>query len=229
MNDIISTLTMKELEQITYRALQKSFSQVMAQTPRELDEAIALGRDKKRFYLKDKRTLKFESVFGQVELKRNYYQDRETGKYVYLLDQHLAFDGSKGMSPVVQDLGIELAVTGVSYRQASQAIEKLLGYPVISHEGVRQQLLNTQVIPEEQVPLEQDVLFVEVDGLYTKSQENRRRGREIKIASLHQGWEMNGKRAKLIEKRHFTHRSEERRVGKECRCRWGTEHEKKKK
>jgi len=205
MKDIISTLTMKELEQITYRALQESFSQVMVQILREIDEAIAYGRDKQRFYLKDKRTLKFESVFGQVELKRNYYQDRETGKYVYLLDQYLAFDGTKGMSPVVQDLAIELAVTGVSYRQAGKAMEKLLGYPVISHEGIRQQLLNTEVIPEKGVPLEQDVLFVEVDGLYTKSQEKNKKGRELKIASMHQGWEMNGKRAKLIEKRHFIH------------------------
>ncbi|MEI3612008.1 hypothetical protein [Pseudogracilibacillus sp. SO30301A] len=49
MKDIINSLTMKELEQITYRALQKSFSQVMAQTLLELDEAIALGRDKKGF------------------------------------------------------------------------------------------------------------------------------------------------------------------------------------
>lgn len=205
MKDIISTLTMKELEQITYRALQESFSQVMAETLRELDEAIASGRDKKRFYLKDKRTLKFESVFGQVELKRNYYQDKETGKYVYLLDQYLAFDGTKGMSPVVQDLAIELAVTGVSYRQAGKAMEKLLGYPVISHEGISQQLLNTEVIPEESVPLEQEVLFVEVDGLYTKSQKKGRKGREVKIASIHQGWERNGKRAKLVEKRHFIH------------------------
>jgi len=205
MKDIISTLTMKELEQITYRALQESFSQVMAQTLLEVDEAIASGRDKKRFYLKDKRTLKFESVFGQVELKRNYYQDRETGNYVYLLDQYLAFDGTKGMSPFVQDLAIELAVTGVSYRQAGKAMEKLLGYPVISHEGIRQQLLNTETVPEKALPLEQDVLFVEVDGLYTKSQEKKKKGREIKIASVHQGWEMNGKRAKLKEKRHFIH------------------------
>src|SRR5699024_10464355 len=125
-------------------------------------------RDKKRFYYKDKRTLKFESVFGQVKLKRNYYLDRETGKHVYLLDQYLAFDGKKGMSPVVQDLAIELAVTGVAYRQASQAIEKLLGYPVISHEGIRQQLLNTEVIPEDSVPLKQDVVFVELTGFIRK-------------------------------------------------------------
>ncbi|WP_281176575.1 UPF0236 family transposase-like protein [Shouchella shacheensis] len=87
MKDIISTITMKELEQLTFRALQESFSQVMVQTLLELDQAMAMGRDKKRFHLKDKRTLTFESVFGQVELQRNYYQDRETGKYVYLLDQ----------------------------------------------------------------------------------------------------------------------------------------------
>lgn len=196
---------MKELEQITYRALQKSFSQVMAKTLIDLDEAIAIGRDKKRFYLKDKRPLKFDSVFGSVEVNRNYYQDRETGKYLYLLDQYLAFDGTKGMSPVVQDLAIELAVTGVSYRQASDAMEKLLGYPVISHEGIRQQLLNTEVVPETSIPLDHEVIFVEVDGLYTKSQEKGKRGREIKIASVHQGWEMNGKRAKLKEKRHFIH------------------------
>src|SRR5690625_631040 len=107
------------------------------------------------------------------------------------------------MSTVVQDLAIELAVTGVSYRQAGTAMEKPFGYPVISHEGIRQQLLNTEIVPEKAVPLEQDVLVVEVDGLYTKSQEKKKKGRENKIASLHQGWEMNGKRAKLIEKRHF--------------------------
>src|SRR5699024_12544445 len=138
---------------------------VMAQILQEIDEAIASGRDKNRFYLKDKRPLKFESVFGQVELKRNYYQDRKTGKYVYLLDQYLAFDGTKGMSPFVQDLAIELAVTGVSYRQASNAREKLLCFPVICQEGSRHRLLNTEVVTSEYGPLYHDVVFVDVDGL----------------------------------------------------------------
>src|SRR5699024_9759438 len=127
MKDIINTLTMKELEQLTYRALQNSFSQAMAKTLQELDEARVSGREKNRVYLKDKRTLTIESVFGSVTLGKNYYQDKKTGKYIYLLDQYLKFDGTKGMSPVVQPLAIELAVTGVSYRQASAAMEKLLG------------------------------------------------------------------------------------------------------
>lgn len=129
--------------------------------------------------------------------------DRETGKYIHLLDQYLQFDGTKGMSPVVQDLAMELAVTGVSYRQASDAMKKSLGYPVNSHERIRQQVLQTEVIPEDSISLESDVIFVEVDGLYTKSQEKGRKGKEVKIASVHQVWEMNGNRAKLKEKRHF--------------------------
>jgi len=206
MKDTIPNITMKELEKMTYRALQESFSEVMASVLLDLDQRIAEGRDKKRFHLKDKKRLSFDSVFGHVELNRNYYKDRETGSYVYLLDQYMAFDGSKGMSPVVQDLAMELAVTGVSYRQAGRAMEKLLGYPVISHEGIRQQLLNTEVVPsEEPVKVEQDVLFVEVDGLYTKSQEKKKKGREIKIAGVHQGWEVNGKRTSLVKKRHYIH------------------------
>src|SRR5690625_3421039 len=124
MKDIISQLNLKELEENLFRTLQESFSQVMAELLQEFDEAIAIGRDKKRFNIKDKRPLKFESIFRQVELKRNYYQDRKTGKYVYLLDQYLAFDGTKGVRPVVQDLAIELAVTGSSYRHADQTLDR---------------------------------------------------------------------------------------------------------
>src|SRR5690625_1873354 len=208
MKNIISQITMKELEQITYRALQESFSEVMAHMLLEMDQAIAEGRDKKRFELKDKRKLNLDSLFGRVSLRRNYYLDRVTGDYVYLLDQYLKFDGGKGTSPVVQELGIELAVTGPSYRHAEDALEKLLGYPVISHEGIRQQLINTEVLPREKETIKQDVLFVEVDGLYTKSQEKGKKSKELKIASTHQGWEMNGKRASLIDKRHFIHQGE---------------------
>ena len=206
MKDIISRITMKELEQIIFRVLQKSFSQVMAQILTKIDNILAEARDKKRFYLKDKRTFTFESVFGQIELKRNYYYDRVTGKYVSLLEQYLSFDGAKGLSPMVQDLAIEMAVTGVSYRQACKSLEKLLGYPVISHEGIRQQLLNTEVVMGKPVPVEQAVLFVEVDGLYTKRQGGKRKGRELKIAAVHQGWEVHGKRTKLVKKRHYIHR-----------------------
>src|SRR5690625_1935925 len=104
MKNIISQITMKELEAITNRAFQESFSEVMAHMLLEMDQAIAEGRDKKRFELVDKRPLNLDSLFGYVSLRRNYYRDRETGNYLYLLDQYLEFDGGKGMSPLVQEL-----------------------------------------------------------------------------------------------------------------------------
>lgn len=205
MNHIISNFSLKELEKIIFRALQESFSEIMEELLTELDKYIAENRDKQRFELKDKRKFSFDSIFGHVEVQRNYYFDRKERKYVSLLDRHLDFDGGQMLSPVVQDLAIELAVTGTSYRQASDALEKLLGYPVISHEGIRQQVLQTEVVQSKKQSVSENVIFVEVDGLYTKSQEKGREGRELKIAAVHQGWEMNGKRAKLINKQHFIH------------------------
>lgn len=41
------------------------------------------------------------------------------------------------MSPVVQDTAIELAVSGVPYSLDSDALERMLGCQVVSHEGVR--------------------------------------------------------------------------------------------
>ncbi|WP_096437752.1 hypothetical protein [Alteribacter populi] len=49
---------------------------------------------------------------------------------------------------------------------------------------------------------------MEVGELYTKSQEKNRRGREVKIAAVHQ-WEVNGKAHSFKEKRHFIHKEKQ--------------------
>ena len=53
-------------------------------------------------------------------------------------------------------------------------------------------MLQIDVVPKEKQSVAGDVMFVEVDGLYTKSQEKGRKGRELKISAVHHGWEMNG-------------------------------------
>lgn len=201
--------TLKEMEQIVWRELQETFSSVMGSLLEDLDKQIAEERDKQRYHLKDKRPFSMDSLFGEIKVNRSYYRDRRTGEYVYLLDRYLGFEGMKGFSPLVEEAAIELAVSGPSYRKAANTLETILGYRVMSHEAIRQHLLNVEAIQKERQPVIQPVLFVEVDGLYLKRQEKRMKGKEEKIAAVHQGWEINGKRVSLKEKRHYIHRGKE--------------------
>lgn len=104
---------------------------------------------------------------------------------------------------------MELAVEGQSYRSASYTLEKLLGYSVISHESIRQHHLQTEVIPSLSVTPMRPVLFVEVDGLYVKRQNKRIKGREEKIAAVHEGWFVNGKRTEIVNNRHYIHQGKQ--------------------
>ena len=45
---------------------------------------------------------------------------------MFLLDQHLKFEGAKSLSPLVQEMALELAVEGQSYRSASHTLENSL-------------------------------------------------------------------------------------------------------
>jgi len=84
---------LKELEQLFWRQLQKTLSKVMKSLLEDMDQEIAEKRDKKRYRLIDKRTSTIVSLFGEIEVNRNYYRDKEKGEYVYLLDRYLEFEG----------------------------------------------------------------------------------------------------------------------------------------
>lgn len=204
-NHITAIPSLKEIEQTVWRNLQETYSAVMKGILEDLDQQIAEARDKGRFRMLDKkRKTTIDSLFGPIKITRRYYRDRVKNEYVYLLDQYLAFDGEKEVTPLLAETAMKLAVTGTSYRQAANTLETIVGYPVISHEGIRQQLLGIELIPEK-TELTNRVLFVEVDGLYLKRQEKGRKGKEEKVAAVHQGWELNGKRTSLKGKHHFHH------------------------
>lgn len=198
---------LKQIEQLVWRMLQETFSVVMKSVLEDMDQQIAEERDKKRYRLKEKRTTTITSLFGDIQLERNYYQDQEKGEYVYLLDRYLEFEGGGALSPMVEEAALELAISGPSYRKAADMLETLLGYRVISHETIRQHLLQISTISKERQPVNGSVLFVEVDGLYIKRQRKGKKGKEEKIAAIHQGWEINGKRVSLKNKRHFVYRT----------------------
>jgi len=208
--DNMNSLSLKELEIFTWRRAQEQARLEFTQTLEELDKQLAETRDKKRFYYHDKRSLQMETFFGFIEVERIYYKDTYTGNYVFLLDQALQFEGANGFSPLVEESALELAAKGPSYRKAVDALEQFLGYKVMSHETLRQRMLEAEVLPISEKRPSRRVLYVEVDGLFTKFQRSNQSGKEIKIAGVFEQWAVNGKRVSLQGKRHYVHKDKNR-------------------
>ncbi|MED1438195.1 UPF0236 family protein [Aeribacillus composti] len=58
--------------------------------------------------------------------------------YTCLLDHFLCFNGTKEISPLLEETLMELVVTGPFHLQAAEAFEKMAGYAVMNHETIRQ-------------------------------------------------------------------------------------------
>ena len=71
---------LKEIETDLFRTLQQTYSDAFTQLLTDPDLVIAENRDKARFQLKDKRKLTMDSLFGWIEVSRNYYYDRQSKK-----------------------------------------------------------------------------------------------------------------------------------------------------
>jgi len=198
--------TMKEIEQWLFRKMQEEFAKAMARVLEVLDQQILEQRDRERYRVKEEREASVNTVFGNIRFKRRLYRDRKSGKYVYLLDQLLQFEGRGKVSPHLEETAIAFASQGPSYRDSAKRLKQLLGYDVLSHQAIREKLLahaEQPVSVVERRPAR--VLFVEVDGLYTKLQRSNKRGIENAIAVVHEGWEKSGKRVRLKNKQHYLH------------------------
>jgi hypothetical protein len=207
----INLPTLKEIEMALFRKLQEQFAEAMVRILEELDQWTMEKRDRARYRMQERRKVSLSTLFGEITFSRRMYKDRQKGCYVYLLDQVLGFDGENMISPQLEELAIELASKGPSYRASASMIEQFLGYPALSHETIRSRLLSCAG-PSEPAPQEKRkarVLFVEVDGLYTHLQRNRRQGMENRIAVVHEGWKREGERTSLLHKRYYLHTGKE--------------------
>lgn len=75
----------------------------------QIDQQIMEHRDKARFRLKEARAIDLDTLFGTVSFKRRLYLDRHTGKYVYLLDHMLKYNGQKKISPCLEEVAVHFA------------------------------------------------------------------------------------------------------------------------
>lgn len=199
--------SMKELEQWMFRKMQEEFASAMTKALEMLDQQILEQRDRERYRVKDERECSINTVFGNIRFKRRLYQDRHKNTHVYLLDQLMRFEGRGKVSPHLEETAIAFASQGPSYRDSAKRLKQLLGYNVLSHQAIREKLIakaEEELGPVERRPAR--VLFVETDGLYTKLQRSKKRGKENAIAVVHEGWVKNGKRVSLKHKQYYQHK-----------------------
>ena len=110
----------------------------------DLDEEIYKNRDKKRYESVDRKDRTIETILGiPVTFKRRYYKDRKADNYTFLLDEALGLPKRSKQSPLAREIAVRMAVDGPSYRIASESLERIFGGRVISHEGIRQNLIRT--------------------------------------------------------------------------------------
>jgi hypothetical protein len=62
-------------------------------------------------------------------------------KYVFLLDEALSLEPYKQISPLLAETLLEMAVNTSAYRKAADSLEAIQGHRVVSHETVRQRVL----------------------------------------------------------------------------------------
>ncbi len=197
---------LKELEEQLFRTLQKVFATLLVALLEEIDQQLAEARDKRRYQLKNKRSTTIQTLFGEVTFRRNYYYDRQTGAYTFLLDAELGFDGAQSISPYLEETAVELSVECSSYRKAARTLESIVGYAVMSHEAILQLVLEAHVSLHHPVSEWQgQVLFIEADGLFISRQGKGKRAKEEKILAVHEGWERNGSQLKLVNPRLYLH------------------------
>ena len=187
-------------------------------------EMIAFGRDVVQFLveyaeniifkLKDRKE-KFESlekdnrtiisIFGEINFKRRYYQDKETKERIYLLDQFLKLEKRERMLPNVKERLIEEA-RETSYRKAGRKAGQRASYGTeISKQTVKNEMNKLDFKPET---AEEKENKKKVKKLYIIADEDHvhlQKGgiEEPRLIIVYDSIIAKGKRIELKNKRHF--------------------------
>lgn len=192
-------LSFKELEETLWEAMRREFGKACQLILEHLDDMLKTLVDASRYSVKGIESRSVVCLLGtDVSFKRRRYVDKETGEYVYLLDEVLELPDRERISPGLRAAILTQAITTNSYRKAAECIEALVGFPAVSHETVRQVVKGVGSGVEEAIKesLEDPqgrrkvrVLFAEVDGLSIPLQREGKRRIEEKVLTLHEGWE----------------------------------------
>ncbi len=190
-------LNIHEIEQLLWSSVLETFQQAMVEILSMLDDFLMATRNKRAYEYKEKKKRTYVTKLGSITIHRRYYWDKDNKDWVFLLDRALGLDIREQISPGLKELVVLWATKGPSYRDVRDRLKDLFGHQVLSHEKIRQTLLQAsdtledierEVTPKKRV----DTLFIEADGFWTGVQHKGRRSRrkrETHLAVVHEGWE----------------------------------------
>ncbi len=148
---------------------------------------------------KDDRTM--ISIFGEVNFKRRYYQDKETKERIYLLDQFLKLEKRERMLPNVKERLIEEA-RETSYRRAGQKAS----YGIeISKQTVKNEInkldFKAEIAEEKENKKKVKKLYIIADEDHVHLQKGGIE--EPRLIIVYDSVLAKGKRIELKNKKHF--------------------------
>lgn len=207
------TAKFEDLERIIYSAVCEAARQMTRELLEELDSHLMQTRDKKRYANKQIRKATVKTIYGEVEYSRHMYLDRETKRYVYLLEDQMKMEKIGAVSSNLAKI-ISEAAAEMPYRKTAELISQTTGQIISSHGAwnVVQQI-GKEISKEEEIILsemeeettrgetETPIIFMEADGVYLNIQKNRKKAKsqEMKLATVYSGWSEDGK--KLVNKK----------------------------
>ena len=148
---------------------------------------------------KDERTI--ISIFGEINFKRRYYQDKETKERIYLLDQFLKLEKRERMLPNVKERLIEEA-RETSYRRAGQ---KASYGTEISKQTVKNEInkldFKTEIAEEKENKKKVKKLYIIADEDHVHLQKGGIE--EPRLVIVYDNVVEKGKRIELKNKKHF--------------------------
>lgn len=217
---VIGCGSFRDLEERSFRVSQDAARRLLMLACASLDKQMLAEREKSRLKPVHRKRRRLLTWFGEVELERWYYRDRETGESGFLLDEALGLAPRQRLSPLVREHGIAFAVEMPYRRAAARLKEATLGAVEVSAMELWEAVQASGAAAKDEAEAQRQAVFeagevppgvkrvpwfnVEVDGVCVpaRAAQGERERLELKLAVGYEGKEQVGpQRRRLVGRR----------------------------
>jgi len=195
----------EELEEKVQRLIQEATRIMLGNLLTTIDDEMLADKEKEELKVVGNRTRGIITTVGEIKIKRRLYEDKETNKYHFMLDEALGIEKGKRVSKRMEKLMLELG-TEMSFRRAAKILQYLV--PGISHQKIWEEVQKAGEKASREVEEKREAIFedgevpvgrkkigrlcIEADGIFIPQQRSEKKVGELKIATAYEGKE-NGK------------------------------------